>query len=171
MTSTHGPLDIIVAAFDTESGADEAFQRLTQAHQPELINIDNAAIIRKDAHGTVRLAEPEAHPVRAGIGRGALLGAALGLLFPPSVLAGAAVGAAVGGLVGKLRDTGLDDHRLRQAAEELTPSSSALIAVIEHHGLADLLPRLDEAGADVTTTTITADIARHLQAHAAAREW
>ncbi len=70
----------------------------------------------------------------------------------------------VGGLAAKLRDSGIPDERLKQIGDALPPGSSALIAVIEHRWVKDLENQLSEAGAEVMTETISADIAEQLEA-------
>jgi hypothetical protein len=91
------------------------------------------------------------------------------LIFPPSILVGAAVGAAVGGLSAKLRDSGFPDERLRQVADGLQPNSSALIAVIEHVWVLQVEEQLRAYGADVITEALRADVAAQLEAESQAQ--
>jgi uncharacterized membrane protein len=59
------------------------------------------------------------------------VGGVVGLIFPPSILAGAAVGAGAGGIWSKISDRGFKDEDLKEIGESLPPGSSAIIAVAE----------------------------------------
>jgi hypothetical protein len=76
----------------------------------------------------------------------------------------AAVGALVGGLAAKLRDKGFSDERLKRIGENLQPESSAIIAVVEHKWVQTVEEELAEAGADLFTESLGADIAEQLEA-------
>jgi hypothetical protein len=69
----------------------------------------------------------------------------------------------VGGIVGKRkRDSRFNADRINQIAVALTPGSSAIVAVIEHNWVAELEREMEQAGADVMTAAISADIAEQL---------
>ena len=53
------------------------------------------------------------------------------MIFPPSIIAGAAIGAAGGGVWGKIRDKGFKDEDLKAIAQSLDPGTSAIIAIAE----------------------------------------
>ena len=55
----------------------------------------------------------------------------MGLIFPPSIIAGAVVGGGAGGIWGKVRDKGFKDADLKEIGESLPPGSSAIIAIAE----------------------------------------
>ena len=67
-----------------------------------------------------------------GAKRGALIGAALGVIFPPSLLAGAALGAAAGAIAGKVTDQGLNNAMLEDLARDIEPGKSAILLVADH---------------------------------------
>lgn len=160
------PIDVLVAAFDTEKGAEEALHDLKDLKKEGLIGIRNAAVLWKDDKG--KLSFKETADMRGGKGAavGGVIGGVVGLIFPPSILASAAVGAAVGGLSAKLRDSGFPDERLRQVGEGLKPNTSALIAVIEHTWVRQVEDQLREYGADIVTEVVRADIAAQLESEA-----
>jgi uncharacterized membrane protein len=158
------PVQLIVAAFQDEQAADEALKALKQAKRERLIGIQNAAVIRKDEKGKLHIRET----ADLGGGRGAVLGgvagAAIGLIAGPALVVPAAVGALVGGLTAKLKDSGFSDDRLRALGEGLTPGSSAIVAVIEHKWVDQVRKELEQAGADMVTAELQADIAAQLEA-------
>jgi uncharacterized membrane protein len=158
------PVQLIVAAFKTEDGASNALDELKAAKKEHLIKIDNAAILRKDAEGEVHIKELKDMGGGKGAAVGGVLGAGLGILTGGATLAVAGLGALLGGLAAKARDGGFNDTRLRTLGDSLTPGSSALVAVIEHRWVADMEAAMREAGADVLTETISADVAAQLEA-------
>jgi uncharacterized membrane protein len=99
-----------------------------------------------------------------GAALGGVAGAAIGVIAGPALLVPAAVGALVGGLTAKLRDTGFSDERLKKLGDKLTPGSSAIVAVVEHVWVAAVEKAAAEAGADVFTEALGADIAAQLEA-------
>jgi uncharacterized membrane protein len=157
------PVEVIVATFTRENGAKEALDQLTEVKKDGLIDIQNAAVLRKDEEGKIHIKETADMSGRRGAGVGGVIGGVVGLIFPPSILATAAVGAAVGGLSAKLRDSGFQDERLRRVADGLQPNTSALIAVIEHTWVLKVEEQLREYGADVITEALRADIAAQLE--------
>ena len=159
------PIEVIVAAFPTETGAKDALHDLDKAKKEGLISVKDAAVLSRDASQKLHIAET----ADKGLGRGAMIGgvagAAVGLLAGPIGWA-ALGGAAVGGLAAKLRDGGFPDQRLRQIGEGVRPGSSALVAVIEHVWLEDVERMLEEKGADLATEAVAADIAAQLDQQA-----
>ena len=156
------PVQVIVAAFNDLNGASQALTSLKEAKKERLIEIEDAAVLTKDADGKVRIKETA--DMRAGKGAtiGAIAGGVVGLLAGPVGWA-ALGGGVIGGLAAKLHDGGFPDDRLRQLAEGLTPDSSALVAVIDHRWVADLERELARQGADVVTEGLRDDIAARLK--------
>jgi uncharacterized membrane protein len=156
------PVQVIVAAFNDLNGASQALKSLKEAKKERLIEIEDAAVLTKDADGKVKIKETA--DMRAGKGAtiGAIAGGVVGLLAGPVGWA-ALGGGVIGGLAAKLHDSGFPDDRLRQLAEGLTPNSSALVAVIDHRWVADLERELARQGADVVTEGLRDDIAAQLK--------
>ena len=160
---TDVPVQVVVAAFKDEEAADEVLAELRGAKWAGLIGIREAAVIRRDEKNKLHIKEPKDWGGGKGAVVGGLVGGFIGLLAGPVGLIGV-TGAVVGGLTAKLRDSGIPDERLKYIGDALPPGSSALIAVIEHRWVKDLENQLSEAGAEVMTETISADIAEQLEA-------
>jgi len=158
------PVQLIVAAFQDEKSADMALKELKQARREKLIGIENAAVIRKDQKSKLHIKETADMGGGKGAALGGVAGAAIGLIAGPALLVPAAVGALVGGLAAKLRDSGFSDERLKTIGDSLEPGSSAIIAVVEHKWVAQVEKELAEAGADMFTQALSADIAEQLEA-------
>jgi uncharacterized membrane protein len=158
------PVELIVAAFQDEKSAAEALKVLKQARREKLIDIQNAAVLRKDAKGKLHIQETADMGGGKGATLGGIAGAAIGLIAGPALLVPAAVGALVGGLAAKLRDSGFSNERLQTLGENLQPGSSAIVAVVEHRWVAEVEQAMAEAGADAVTAALGADIAAQLEA-------
>ncbi|MEI2691115.1 MAG: DUF1269 domain-containing protein [Anaerolineae bacterium] len=156
------PVQLLIAAFNTPTAAEEVLDQLKAAKKEKLIGIQAARVLVKDEKGKV-----SSKDVGLTTGKGALaggvVGAVVGIATGGVGLALGAAGALVGGLIGKSKKEGrFNSYRIEQIADALTPNSSAIIAVIEHKWVADLEAELEEAGADVMTAAIAADIAQQL---------
>lgn len=158
------PVQLVVAAFQDEKAADAALKELKTLKRERLIGIQNAAVIRKDEKGKLHIRETADLGGGRGAALGGVAGAAIGLIAGPALVVPAAVGALVGGLTAKLKDSGFSDERLETLGEGLTPGSSAIVAVIEHKWVDEIQKELEEAGADLVTAQLQADIATQLEA-------
>lgn len=158
------PVQLVVAAFNDERSAKEALKALKQVQREKLIQIDSAAVLRKDRHGKLHIKETADMGGGKGAALGGVAGAAIGVIAGPALLVPAAVGALIGGLAAKLRDSGFSDERLKKLGEGLTPGSSAIVAVVEHRWVAQVEAAMAEAGADLLTAAMSADIAGQLEA-------
>lgn len=158
------PVQLVVAAFKDEKTADAALKELKELKRERLIGIVNAAVLRKDAKGKIHIKETADMGGGKGATIGGVAGAAIGLLAGPALIVPAAVGALLGGLAAKLRDGGFSDERLKVLGESLTPGSSAIVAVVEHKWVALVEQEMQEAGADLLTAALGADIAQQLEA-------
>ncbi len=156
------PTQVILAAFKDEQGADAALKQLREAQKEHLIDLRNAAVLRRDQEGKLHISEPTDMGGGRGAAIGGLVGGLAGLALGPVGWA-ALGGAAIGGVVAKLRDSGFKDERLRQLGESLQPGTSAILAVIEHVWVRELEEELQRAGADTVTAELGADIAAQLK--------
>jgi uncharacterized membrane protein len=157
------PVDVVVAAFPDEKGASDALHDLEAAKKQGIIDIKDAAVLRRDAKNELHITET----ADKGFGKGAVMGGVAGAVV--GVLAGPVGwvtlgGAAIGGLAAKLKDGGFPDDRLRQIGEGLTPGSSAIVAVVAHEWVREVERRMEARAADIITESIQQDIATQLEA-------
>ncbi len=157
------PVQIVVAAFKDEASADNVLKSLKEAKKQGLIKIVDAAVLRKDDKGKLHIKETADMGGGKGAVIGGVMGGVIGLIAGPIGWA-ALGGAVIGGLVAKMRDGGFKDDRLKKLGEGLGPGNSAIVAVVEHTWVRDVEKQLAEAGAQVVTEELSADIARQLQA-------
>ncbi|MCP4359311.1 MAG: DUF1269 domain-containing protein [Chloroflexi bacterium] len=162
--SENVPIQLIVAAFQDENGASDAWKQLKAAKWGGLIKIDRMAIVRRTSKDKVKIRESGDPGGGRGAAVGAVVGGIIGSIAGPlgAVAVGGATGALVGGITAKYYDSGIPNKRLEKIGEALQPGTSAIVAVIEHKWVAGLEKDLAEAGANVMTEALSADIAQQL---------
>jgi len=129
--SRDNPVEVFVAAFDNEGQAAEALKDFRAMHREGSIDLIDAVVVVRHADGKVTFEETADPSGKKWAKRGAIAGGLVGLIFPPSIIAGAVVGGAGGGIWGKIRDKGFKDEDLQAIGESLEPGTSAVIAIAE----------------------------------------
>jgi uncharacterized membrane protein len=158
---TTSTLEVFVAAFGSEEEAGAALKDFKAMDREGSIELIDAAAIVHGADGKVRFEETADPSGKKWAKRGAIAGGVVGLIFPPSILAGAAVGAGAGGIWGKVRDKGIPDEELRAIGETIPQGSSAIIAVAEDRML-ERLQRGIEGYQKISRHTLNADASAEL---------
>src|SRR4051812_40196873 len=128
---TDKTLVVIVATFANETEADDSLQELKAMAQGGAIELVDAAVVIHDVEGKVTFKETADPSGKTWAKRAAVAGGLVGLIFPPSIIAGAVIGGAGGGIWGKIRDKGFKDDELKAVGESMSPGSSAIIAIAE----------------------------------------
>ena len=137
------PVQVFVAAFGDEDQAGATLKDFQAMDREGSIELIDAAVIVRSADGKVRFEETSDPSGKKWAKRGAIAGGLVGLIFPPSILASAAVGAAGGGVWGKIRDKGIPDSDLKAIGEGLAPGRSAIVAVAEDRVIERLLKGIE----------------------------
>lgn len=117
-------------AYATADDARDDLKHLRELHSGKHIGRYDALAISKTVDGSVEVIDLDATVRGTGAWKGALAGGALMMLFPPSVLLGAAAGAAAGAVA---NDT---NRRISRSdaeglAELLAPGESGVLVVVE----------------------------------------
>ena len=118
---------IFVATYGNEDDAQADYEVIKELYAADAIGNFDAAVIRKDADGKVHVNKDET-ATRKGAWGGAAVGAVVGILFPPSILATAGVGALAGGLGGHFLK-GLSRKEVKELGEQLDSGEVALLVV------------------------------------------
>jgi uncharacterized membrane protein len=135
-------MQLFVASFDNETQAGVALKDFKSMDREGSIDLIDAAVIVRRADGKVHFEETADPSGKKWAKRGAIAGGVVGLIFPPSILASAAVGAGAGGIWGKIRDKGIKDDDLKAIGESLEPGSSAIIAIAQDRVVEQLVKGL-----------------------------
>ena len=124
-------VDVFVAAFGNETQAGVALKDFKAMNREGSIDLIDAVVLVHGRDGKVRFDETADPSGKKWAKCGAIAGGLVGLIFPPSIIAGAVVGGAGGGVWGKIRDKGFKDADLKAIGESLEPGTSAIIAIAE----------------------------------------
>jgi uncharacterized membrane protein len=136
------PLVAFIATYDDVADARQDYQEVKQAHSQGFIGEYDAAIVWKNDKGKIEIESVGDETSRKWLWAGLGVGALIGLIFPPSILASSAIGALTGAVIGKFRD-GIAQDDLEQIGEALTGDNAALVVVTEDR----VAEALDKIGA------------------------
>jgi uncharacterized membrane protein len=124
-----GSTFVLVATYPDEVAARDDYQVVKEAHAAGLVGSYDAAIVTKDARGKVHENKDET-ATRHGAWWGMAAGAAVGVIFPPSILATAAAGGVIGGVSGHLA-RGMSRSEAKDLGDFIDPGQAGLIVVGE----------------------------------------
>ena len=102
--AVQGNQALIVAQFADMDSAKAAYYALVDAEVKRAIDIDGVLVANADYQGKVHIQKMTDHKTRNGFLWGAVGGAAIGLIFPPTILAGAVYAGVAGAAIGKARN-------------------------------------------------------------------
>lgn len=123
------PMFLYAGEYESVDDAKSDLDELKQLHDEQFVGTYDAAVLTKE-DGKVKIVDKIEKPTQHGGWAGLAVGAALGLIFPPSVLVSGLVGAGTGAVIGHLRG-GMSRSDLKEIGEMLEESESALIVVGE----------------------------------------
>jgi uncharacterized membrane protein len=126
--STDGTF-ILVATYPDEGAAQDDYQVVKDAHARGLVGSYDAAVITKDMSGKIHENKDETS-TRHGAWWGVAAGAAVGVLFPPSMLGAAAAGGVIGGITGHL-SKGMSRSQAKELGDFIDPGQAGLVVVGE----------------------------------------
>ena len=116
--------------YESVDDAKADLEVLKELHREHVVGTYDAAVVTKNEEGKVEVVDKIEKPTQHGGWAGLAVGAAVGLIFPPSVLVSGLAGAGAGALIGHLRG-GMSNSDLKEVGEMLDESEAALIVVGE----------------------------------------
>ena len=145
--------DLVVLAFDNETGAFEMRDAMARLQKEHLVALEDAAVVVRRQDGKVKVKQAQSL-VGAGALGGAFWGMLIGLLFwmPWLGLAAGALGGAIGG---HFTDVGVDDNFIKEVGAKIEPGHSALFLLIAQSTPDKLLAELGEFEATVIQTSLS----------------
>jgi uncharacterized membrane protein len=117
-------LDTTVAVYDDLPSADADWAGLEAAADAGQVEIADGALVENSGGESVILQRRSHH----GWGKGAVVGAVVGILVPPSILGAAAVGAGGGALIARMTRA-LGRGHVKDLGETLDSGAMAIIVV------------------------------------------
>ena len=153
--------NLTVIAFEDIEEAGKVHDTLVSDKKHGFINIDDSAVVVKDENGKIHVNNQLDRGVKVGAVGGSLLGLLLaGIFFP---FAGLVIGGLAGAGIGALMDMGISKKFVKEVAESMDNSSSALF-VITRDGDPDMvLASLRPYKGTVLQTTLDQDAADALR--------
>ena len=121
---------VYAGEYESVDDAKADLEVLKDLHREHFVGTYDAAVLTKNEEGKVEVVDKTEKPTQHGGWAGLAVGAAIGLIFPPSILVSGLAGAGAGALVGHLRG-GMSNSDLREVGEMLDESEAALIVVGE----------------------------------------
>jgi uncharacterized membrane protein len=153
---------LVVLKFDSEEGARQMRDRLLSLEKQQLIEVQDAAIMSKNAEGKPKL-EQLHNLAGAGALGGAFWGMLFGLLFFIPIF-GLAIGAAAGAIAGSMSDVGIDDKFIKSVGESITPGSAALFLLVDHVTVDKVLAQIKDMKFEVLQTNLSTEQEGRLRA-------
>jgi uncharacterized membrane protein len=161
-----GAYALIVARFPNTEQAEEAYRTLTEIEARSSLRIDGVVVASRDAEGKVHLGKVTDHSTKTGLKWGVVGGVALGILFPPTILAGAAGAGALGAAIGKVRNVTHRSALADQLEDVLTPGSSGVVALVEDEAVVEIQKALAQAE-EIVTKAVDKQVAAEIDREAA----
>jgi uncharacterized membrane protein len=122
------PLDVLVAAYPFEQGAEKALRDLASARSAGILRVRAAVTLRRDASDDLHIIDGYPGALLGGLG-GVVVGVVAGPLSWDRF-----GGARIGALAARLQDGGFLDE-LRHLGRRLPAGWSAIVTVVEHRGI------------------------------------
>lgn len=117
-------------AYATSDDARADLEHLRELHGDKHIGRYDAVEIERKPDGSVNVVDLDTTVHSTGAWKGALAGGMLMVLFPPSILLGAAAGAAAGAVASGM-DKRISRSDAKELAELLVPGESGILVVAE----------------------------------------
>lgn len=129
---------LVIVAVPSRAVGMEALDRLRAAEDEGRLDVEDAALVYRDADRSLKLHQTRDAGAGVGAMRGGLVGLAVGIIAAPAVVLAAAAGAGVGALAAKWRDHGIDNAMLERLGD-LLEGREAAVVVLADEASADLL--------------------------------
>jgi uncharacterized membrane protein len=140
-----GAYTLLAADFADTDIAMEAYEALKEVEDGATVKIDGVVVVRRDAGGKLEVQKATDHSTREGLAWGAVGGAVLGVLFPPSIIGSALVVGAGGGIFGKLRERHHKKELAKELEDAIEPGHSGIIALVSNPGEVKIRKALEKA--------------------------
>jgi uncharacterized membrane protein len=144
-----GAYTLLVADFADTTSAREAYEALKEVEDGRRVQIDGVVVVNRSTDGKLTIEKATDHTTRRGLRWGLIGGAALGLIFPPSILGSAAALGAAGAAAGKVGQLRHRSELSRELESSVVPGHSAIVAVVSDPAVVELRTALARADAIV----------------------
>jgi uncharacterized membrane protein len=155
--------DLIVIGYPDENTAQNVWEELVRLEHDYLVDLDDAAIIRRDRKGKLHVTTPAHHAVAWGTFSGLFWGVLIGLLFlfPLAPLVGIA-GGLMGAALGAAGNIGLKDDFKQRVQDMVQPGTSAILVLVRKVTPDKFVEALRPYGGTVLRTSLPHDAEQEL---------
>ena len=154
--------ELILIGYPDEDMACDVWRRLVALERDFLIDLDDAAVIRRDAHGHVHVTAPAHHGVRRGTLSGFFWGIVIGLVLVPLIPLSAVVGGLMGAAMGAAGDLRIKEDFRRRARDLLPPGTSAIFVLVRKATPDKVLEAIRPYGGTVLRSSLPDDAEEQL---------
>src|ERR1700685_4320390 len=123
--------DLIVIGYPDETTAQKVWEELVKLEHDYLVDLEDAAVIRRDVKGKLHVTTPAHHAVAWGTLSGLFWGVLIGLLLcsPITTLVGVA-GGLIGAAVGEAKNLDIKDDFKQRVQDVVQPGTSAILVIV-----------------------------------------
>src|SRR5918993_5802869 len=140
-----GASTLFVADFNATSAAPEAYEALRSLEEGRHFAIDGVVVVNRDADGKLEIEKATDHSTKRGTKWGLVGGAALGLVFPPSIIGSAVALGAGGAALGKAKQPHNKIGLEKDLADAVPPGHSGIVALVSDPGAVEIREALAKA--------------------------
>jgi uncharacterized membrane protein len=152
--------ELVVITFDSEANAGETLKRIRGIEKSGQIDLQDTAVIAKDADGKVHVKNEWS----SGTEVGAVVGGGLGLLTSFILpVVGTIAGAALGGWIGSMFSEGVDKKFVEDVSSQLEPGKSALFLIVRDWNPAAVSAALMGQHGKILQTTLSPELVEGME--------
>jgi uncharacterized membrane protein len=157
--------DLIVIGYPDEETAQKAWDELVRLQHDFLVDLEDAAVIRRDRNGKLHVTTPAHHAVAWGTFSGLSWGVLTGLifLFPLAPLTGLA-GGIMGAALGAAGNLGIKDEFRQRVQDLVQPGTSAILVIVRKVTPDKFLEAMRPYGGTVLQTSLPHDAEQLMKA-------
>ena len=155
--------DLIVIGYPDETTAQKVWEELVKLEHDYLVDLEDAAVIRRDMKGKLHVTTPAHHAVAWGTLSGLFWGVVIGLLllFPVAALAGVA-GGLIGAALGEAKNLDIKDDFKQRVQDVVQPGTSAILVIVRKATPDKVEEALRPYGGTVLRSSLTRDSEQQL---------
>ena len=146
-----GATTLFVADFSDTSTAWEAYEALKSVEDGRHVAVDGVIVVKREADGSIEVQKATDHSTKRGLTWGLVGGAALGILFPPTLLGSAAVFGGAGAALGKARQMHHRNDLAERLQTSIAPGHSGIVGIVSDPGALEIRKALEKADSIVAS--------------------
>ncbi|MFW5709561.1 MAG: DUF1269 domain-containing protein [Chloroflexota bacterium] len=146
---------LIVFTYNNQEKAGQVLEAVAELNKQHLIQVQDAAVIVKDANGKVKVQQTlEAMVKSSNVASGGFWGLLIGLIFGGPIFL-ALLGMGLSALFGRKLDVGIDNQFIKNVGNDMKPGDSALFLLTEEITVDKVADALREHGGTLYHTSLS----------------